>query len=363
MCLNYDNAIPIHCLANHSAPCNKLLIGLSSRITKTATLSLILGDGWEDPWPKDGLPKHASGIKKFILEVHDVITKGTVLEVDKKSLNPPIKEEILITMAHNISFILPKAPALYCTMLEIHDIAGNVRFARRFVLFDNTSTIEINERDPLRVTSATRITGYKWQVVYGLICLSWKGRYYNSYYIHNNLLASIKPDTDNGITGVYDQQTGKLPVNGTRSIHGLTGFIFSYSLNNGSYTPETYVSHFGKESICFNFSLSDGDTYTFRITAEDVMENRLAENVTVHIDSTVPDISNMWLVRNKTKELYVHHSVDMSHMVLQFEAMDPHSGIYSVQWFLGTQVNASDIGMGALPVVKLPQNVSLNFEY
>ena len=314
-----------------------------------------MGDGWIDPLPNGGLPKHASGIKKVVVEVHEVKPKGTILEVQKGSLNPPIKEEIFDSMAHNVSFILPKAPTLYCIMLESHDNAGNVKYGRRFVLFDNVSKININDKKPLRVSSASNHNGYKWQTFHGLLCVSWKQRYYNTFYIDNNLLAPISADSE--ITGVYDQQTGKLPVNGTKSIHGLTGFIYSYSLNDSPYTSEKYTSDFEKESICFNFSLSDGDTYTFRITAEDVMENRLAENVTVHIDRTVPDISNMWLVRNKNKELYVHHSVDLSHMVLQFEAMDPHSGIFSMEWFLGTQVNASDVGKGAPPVVKVSTSV------
>ncbi|XP_041349360.1 LOW QUALITY PROTEIN: uncharacterized protein LOC121368688 [Gigantopelta aegis] len=357
LCLNYDNVKPKHCLSNQTSPCNKLLIGLNSRITKTKNLSILLGDGWVDAWPKGGSPKHASGILKFILEVHEVKTKGKVLEVDKGSLYPPLKDEILVSMDHSISFVLPKAPALYCTMLEIHDVAGNVRFARRFVLFDNESKIEIKNRNPLRVSTASKITGYKWQVFHGLICLNWNDRYYNSYYINNNLLAPINPDVANEITGVYDQQTGKLPVNGTKSIHGLTGFIYSYSLNNGSFTPEKYVYDFEKESVCFNFSLSDGDTYVFKITAEDVMENRLCENVTVHIDRTVPYINNMWLVRGANKELYVHHSTDLSHMVLELEATDPHSGILSMEWFLGTQYNTSDLGHEALSIIKLPVNI------
>ncbi|XP_041349352.1 uncharacterized protein LOC121368680 [Gigantopelta aegis] len=89
---------------------------------------------------------------------------------------------------------------------------------------------------------------------------------------------------------------------------------------------------------------------------EDVMKNRIQENVTVHIDHTVPDINNMWLVRNKNRELYVHNSRDLSDMVLEFDASDPHSGIYSVEWFLGTQLNTSDIGKGYLPVIKLSAN-------
>ena len=361
LCLKFDNAKPVHCLSNQRAPCSKLLLGVERRITKTANVSLILGDGWTDPWPKGGSWKHTSGIKKYILEVHEVIKTGQMLVVHKKSLDPPIKEEIDLPneMAHRrINVVLPKTQTLYCTMLEVHDNAGNVRFARRFILFDNESTIKTRKENPLVISSASKITGYKWQIFHELVCVNWRNRYYNSYHVDTNFLASIQNDADNDITGVYDQETGKLPVKGTKNVDGVTGFIYSYSLNNGPYTSEKYMSDFEKESICFNFSLSDGDTYTFRITAEDVMENRLAENVTVHIDRTVPDISNMWLVRNNNKELYVHHSVDLSHMVLQFEAMDPHSGIYSMEWFLGTQVNTSDVGYGAEPIIKVSVNVS-----
>ena len=371
LCINFDDEVPDHCASDLSNPCNKLPLRLDRRITRTGKVSVLVGDGWRDPWPKHGLPEHASGIQNISVELLQVkpLTRN-MLEVVKASLNPEIKKVISvhkysvnkreIVVDHNITFILPKSPVLYCAMLEVHDVAGNVRYSRRFVLFDNISTIEITHKYQLKITSASSTTGLKWQTNHNSVCVNWKHRYYNSHYINNNLLAPIKSDINYGITGIYDQEIGKLSVNGTKSINGLTGFIYSYSLNNGPYTSEKYMSDFEKESICFNFFLSDGDTYTFRITAEDVMENRLAENVTVHIDRTVPDISNMWLVRNKNKKLFVHHSVDLSHMVLQFEAMDPHSGIFSMEWFLGTQVNTSDVGKGALPAVNVSTSVRFN---
>nr|KAG5709999.1 hypothetical protein BaRGS_030075 [Batillaria attramentaria] len=56
----------------------------------------------------------------------------------------------------NLRLILPEEDAtrLYAVILEVHDKAGNVAYARRLVLYDNTSTVLINSSASLQVGSA-----------------------------------------------------------------------------------------------------------------------------------------------------------------------------------------------------------------
>jgi len=50
-------------------------------------------------------------------------------------------------------------------LMECRDIANNSIFARRFVLYDNVSTVQhvSTGNRGLHVSSAVEITGYKWQ--------------------------------------------------------------------------------------------------------------------------------------------------------------------------------------------------------
>jgi len=47
--------------------------------------------------------------------------------------------------------------------MTISDNANNSRSARRFVLYDNTSEVEVDITSPLFVSSAVAETGYTWQ--------------------------------------------------------------------------------------------------------------------------------------------------------------------------------------------------------
>jgi len=52
---------------------------------------------------------------------------------------------------------------IYSVVMNIADVANNSRNARRFVLYDNSSQISLDEERPLFVSSAVAETGYSWQ--------------------------------------------------------------------------------------------------------------------------------------------------------------------------------------------------------
>jgi len=64
--------------------------------------------------------------------------------------------------ATEVEITLPdKNPMLYSIFLEVTDRASNVQQARRFVLFDKSSTVAKNESKPFRVTSASTQSRFK----------------------------------------------------------------------------------------------------------------------------------------------------------------------------------------------------------
>lgn len=66
---------------------------------------------------------------------------------------------------YNILITLPKAqPRLYAVILAVTDRAGNVGYARRLVMFDNSSSVGIMKNNPLTVTTAYLRCVYLFQV-------------------------------------------------------------------------------------------------------------------------------------------------------------------------------------------------------
>ncbi|XP_071081006.1 uncharacterized protein [Haliotis cracherodii] len=356
ICFRYDNVSPVHCTKDSRFPCSSASpLRLSTRATKSPNITVGVS-GWIDPYPESGKQEQASGVKYFKVEVYGMKLLGLdTLDVDYAN-RVFILDELKGNNV-NISVSLPVEPAMYVTYLEVHDVAGNVRFARRFLLYDNSSKLEVMTTRVLRVISASVDSRYTWQIHHGNIQLDWNERYHNDHYVKNDYFCHMKPDTSNAISGVYDQVTGILPVMGTESIHGITSFKYQWCLNNGSNTSWESVPDFINQSLSLSLNLTDGETYEVWIEAQDIMLNTIAESVVVHIDRSVADIADTWLVRDGTSQIYVHNNTDLSTMVLQFRAWDVHSGITSVLWALGTINAASDLGNGALRVKKLNDQV------
>ncbi|XP_067660107.1 uncharacterized protein, partial [Haliotis asinina] len=352
ICFRYDNVAPVHCTADSRFPCSsESPLFLSTRATKSPNITVGVS-GWIDPYPESGKQEQASGIKYYKVDVYGMKHLGPdTLDVDYT--NHVFESYHLTGNSVNITVSLPSEPAMYVTYVEVHDVAGNVRFVRRFLLYDNSSKLEVRTTRVLRVKSASKDTRYTWQIHHGDIQLDWNERYHNDYYITNDYFCQVKPDTGNAISSLYDQVTGVLPVTGTVSIHGITSFKYQWSLNNGSKKSWESVPDFTNQSLNLGLNLTDGETYEVWIEAQDIMMNTIVESVVVHIDRSVADIADTWLVRDGTSQIYVHNNTDLSTMVLQFRAWDVHSGITSVLWALGATDAGSNLGSGALPVRKL----------
>ena len=57
---------------------------------------------------------------------------------------------------YDVTVTLPeeKGPRLYAVILEVHDKAGNVGYARRLLLLDNSSSVELMPSSSLSVVHA-----------------------------------------------------------------------------------------------------------------------------------------------------------------------------------------------------------------
>lgn len=78
------------------------------------------------------------------------------------------------------------------------------------------------------------------------------------------------------------------------------------------------------------------------------------------IDHSVPEVPIAGLKGRLDRDVVlVHNNTDLSRMQLLVQASDPHSGLLTMQWVLGTHNLSSDLGDGAVGVQRLPNVVSM----
>ncbi|XP_062620625.1 uncharacterized protein LOC134282208, partial [Saccostrea cucullata] len=90
------------------------------------------------------------------------------------------------------------------------------------------------------------------------------------------------------------------------------------------------------------------------------MDNTINETIAVHIDTSVPDIVEMYLIKDGVRHLFVHNSTDLSRMKISFRALDEHSGLNSIEWMLGTSPDGGELGRGSIAVNRLEPGVTCN---
>ena len=347
LCYRYDISKPKHCKQDGSCSYEPLRISKIITRSPVTTASFL---GWKDPVPTHGNNAHASGIESYQITVNEVTASKNVLKVDTGVVYT--KKMNSSTTSINLNLTSEK-PKLYAIYLEVKDVADNVRQTRRFVLFDNSSTINVNPNKTFQTSSASSGTNFMWQTHHHDICLTWKDYFYNKFYLENPLLNPVESDPSGLIDKLFDQQTGKLPITGTPNIYGIINFKFSWSLNDGKLSSDLDVPHFQRQNYCHSFNLRDGETYHINIEAIDIASNSFTENRTVHIDRSVPHINNIWLVKDDVHRLFVHDRIDLSEMKLYFEALDPHSGIREMHWVFGTSDSGSELLNGSIGVNSL----------
>ena len=347
ICYRYDNSTPEHCL--EKGTCSSGPLELQTRVSTTPNIR-VTWQGWTDPVPNGGQLIHASSIESYQITVNEVSGPKDSLRV---STDVKFTKKVSANVNHLTLNLTSNRPKLYCVTLEVKDVADNVRQARRFVLFDNTTFITSRWDKPFYVYSGSVGTNYTWQTHHNDICLKWEDHFYNQFYLDNPLLSRIEPAPLGLISGVYEQRTGRLPVSGTPNVYGITKFMFSFALENATFSTDSAVPNFEQQRICKSLPVKDGDTYRLKIRAVDIASHTFSEERLVFIDRSVPHIENIELVKDGYKKLFVHDQVDLSKMILQFEAYDPHSGIEKVEWFFGISDYSGDLDSGAIGVTRI----------
>eukprot|EP00058_Branchiostoma_floridae_P023089 XP_002608579.1 hypothetical protein BRAFLDRAFT_128816 [Branchiostoma floridae] len=238
-------------------------------------------------------------------------------------------------------------PGVYSVTLTVEDSTapgeGNVITARRFLLFDDNSTVETDTSGnfPLLVTSAANDTGWLWQTNLqednnNDTKLTWSGHFFNKLHRDNNFLGAIVPHPNN-ISAEYEETYGQPPTTRSReAIPHVQGIVLfqttwgvdhqggrSLTLTPGNWENVTDVMAEGQD---FEIPREDGNTVRFWVRAIDVMGDVAEDDVTIHVDSSPPVFENVTFSVNWTDKI--------DFLKVHIQARDLHSGLFDVHWKL-----------------------------
>ena len=270
-----------------------------------------------------------SGLSGYELSIRYVMHNVDHLETSFESIHTYELEQNTSSLTIPFNASTPSVYALYLTSKDSAQDT-NAQQSRRFVLVDNFSNLVTNSTFNIIPISASVDTGYEWQTNTGPIELTWINHFYNNWHVSNNLLLPIVSDPDETITGIFEQETGELPVSGTPNVDGIVNFMYRFKqISNDSeqQTRFTNVPYPLNESLLLDIPLSDGDSLLIYIKAIDIMNHTLVDYISLNIDSSPPIIEEMCLITgNHTVcgAYLVHSARDFESIKLLFKCKDEH---------------------------------------
>ena len=306
-----------------------------------------------------------SGITHYELRVYPLQLSGGMLTEVPPSLYTTTYDHLdAATLYENATLLPSEGP--YAFILMTFDLAGNIRLARRLLLYDNTSTVEIDGAAPLRFISAVPDSQYEWQnstsdplIVGGI------GHFYNTNLRSTNYLAPVSNSTIGEVEPEFDHplESGRYPRLGTVNAQGIIRVLYNVLVDREggrSLQSSTQPTSFPYETMDVGIEaveivdtpLSDGDSVTVWFQVLDFRFQSNFDSTTVHIDSSPPSLLDLWLEWNGDTGLRLHGTESLLDLTIQFRTFDVHSGIYSVEWSIRTRHGA--VGYGILSV----QNVN-----
>ena len=343
---------PVHCSLTPSSPCivGQVLLSSGPGIT-TATEITIQWGGWHDD---------PAGIHNYTVNIYRMSETGGVLhEMLPAVARVTVNDSSELGYDHSVNV----SEGAYSVVMKVVDIAGNVRYARSLLLVDATSQLLVDNVTSLRVESAVPGTGFLWvNSTSAPLVVSGRGHFYNTLFLTQDLLAPVANYTP-AIATDYDHplDTGLYPRGGTPNALGVSELRYHLAIDQeGGQAPDSLT-----EPAVFSLStddlglqgatlvtgeLEDGDSVRVWFQASDYVGHVAVDSVLFHVDSSPPELDDLWLEWNGITDLALHGTESLLDLNIQFRSSDPHSGIASLQYWIGLEPGSSDVAWGQIQV-------------
>ena len=162
--------------------------------------------------------------------------------------------------------------------------------------------------------------------------------------------------------------SGKYPREGTPNALGVTGLYYAVVVDQeggraSQDQPSSFPFHtddLAIASVSIDVEREDGDSVRVWFQAVDYKGEEQYDSVVVHSDSSPPVIQNLWLESKGVSGLALLGSDSLLDVQGEFETYDMHSGLRSIEWWIGTEHGQDDVGFGTVSVLN-EDPVRLNY--
>lgn len=224
---------------------------------------------------------------------------------------PLFIEEIRnITEPLQFPVFTPSEPGIYSCILEVSDEANNTRYARRFVIYDKTSRVTVQDDYPLYCTSASESSGYIWQTninndINGKtrVDISWADHFVNEVHEAGHFLSPVGPYEarlmDGGrrvdykkIEEAFDDFEGERERSGIENANSIVKFEFAHQIPPVEVTNIAWsmIAGLKQNTSCILSGVDDSYVHEFFVRATDIMGNQKMTSTIVRFDSSKPSI-------------------------------------------------------------------------
>ena len=342
---------PTHCSLVASETCltNQIILSLGSNAIVSSAFVRAEWGGWVD------IP---AGVMSYELDIFHLVERDDVL-YEEGRVDSMLYQHTGQTTYTHVEELPAEGP--YSFVLQTMDQANNTRTSRRLLLYDAASRLTINASAPLRVISAVPDTGFLWQnSTTDPLVVSGRGHFYNTILQEYNYLAPVA--NHSAVSPEYDHplDSGLYPRQGIPNALGVTQLRYRVIVDQEGGTsaasttrPTTFPlqsSDIGIESVEISVSVQDGDSVTVWFQAFDFRIRDQYDSVLVHVDSSPPVAQDLWLEYSGVTGLALHGTESLLDLSIQFRAHDEHSGLSRVEWWIGTEPGARDVGAGNVPI-------------
>ncbi|KAK3109070.1 hypothetical protein FSP39_022224, partial [Pinctada imbricata] len=306
---NFDlwqqGGLPFHCSNDSSCTSNEKPLHIANDVTRDPFT--ITWNGWKDL---------LSGVSRYAWEVYKLQPRydGNLTE-PVQEIDGPVPVPLIIRALNHSNSIAyptytPPGPGVYSIILEVGDKANNTVYARRFVLYDPSSTVTTNSTHPMYVSSANETNGNRWQTSINngnngktLIHVIWTGHFENKVHADGHFLRQVLPFShvlsDMSINRIdykniptrLDDYEGKMTRNGTPNKRGIVKFEIASSNSNDS-SPTAWNNVPLTDSFMLEQpSVQDGGLVKIWVRATDILGDQLVDFTYVFFDSTPPSFT------------------------------------------------------------------------
>ena len=345
---------PVHCsLTSSTTPCivGQTRLDLGQGITDSNLVDIHWG-GWLD---------EPSGIISYTIDIYHMSVYEDLLREVQPSITTAVFND---SSQFEYQYSMNVSDGAYSVVMKIFDYAGNIRYTRSLILVDNSSQLLVDNTTSLRVETAVPSTDFLWINYTTLpVVVSGRGHFYNTHFLVQDLLATVANYTP-AIATEYDHplESGAYPRAGTPNALGVTqmrynviidreGGVSEASLTQPVIFTQTTDDLALEEAVLdIEEELMDGDSVRVWFQASDYLNHEVIDSILFHVDSTSPVLEDLWLEWNGVTQLALHGTESLLDLNIQFHTSDPHSGILSLEYWIGTEPGSMNVAWGQIEV-------------